>query len=47
MMKWDVCSYDAMQNNELEKLFHEEDQHGDLMKTIWFKDREWQKKEFC
>jgi len=39
---------DAVQDDELEKLFQEGDQHsvGSLMKTIWFTDKERQKKEF-
>ena len=39
---------DAVHDDELEKLFQEGDQHGvgSLMKTIWFTDKERQKKEF-
>ena len=38
----------AVQDEELEKLFQEGDQHGvgSLMKTIWFTDKERQKKDF-
>ena len=37
---------DAIQDDELEKLFQEGNQHGvgSLMKTIWFTDKERQKK---
>ena len=45
----EMCTVvESIQNDELEKLFQEGDQHsvGSLMKTIWFTDKERQKKEF-
>lgn len=40
---------EAVQSDELEKLFWEGDEHGvgNLMKTIWYTDKDWQKKEFA
>ena len=39
---------EAMQPEELEKLFEEGDQHGigNLMKNIWFTDKQQQSNEF-
>ena len=45
----EMCTVmESIQNDELEKLFLEGDQHsvGGLMKTIWFTDKERQKEEF-
>ena len=40
-----MSNSESIQNEELEKLFQEGDQHsvGSLMKTIWFTDKERQK----
>ena len=50
MMNRMMCAIvEAVQPDELEKLFQEGDQHnvGNLMKNIWYTDKDRQRKEFA